>query len=72
MATRTPLVIVNGQTQQLQPGDAIAQTYGFPYAITSNTIITAGYGVDTSTAYPVAISAGVTLAIGAASVLSLI
>ena len=71
MAIRTPLVIIAGQVQQLPSGDSLAQSYGFPYSITSNIAISAGYGVEVIRAYPLTVSAGVTLTIGAAAVLQI-
>jgi hypothetical protein len=72
MASRTPLVLVAGQVQQLQPGDAIAAgPYGFPYTISSNTTISAGYSVQVSRVYPLIVNAGVTLTLGAAATLQM-
>lgn len=48
MTTRTPLVVVNGQTQQMPTGDAVPLTHGGTGATTAGDALTALGGVPTA------------------------
>lgn len=54
MTTRTPLVVVNGQTQQMPTGDAVPLTHGGTGATTAGDALTALGGVPTARTLTVA------------------